>query len=111
MQTILDKTHDIGRAPSSFQTAITPETVLPVSKKELKTREFISWAVCFAVVFLITGFIKLMGLETTMNAVTNFLFFVSLASMAYFIFRALNVSRKALGITARPMAHNGSGLA
>ena len=111
MQTILDKTHSIGRAPSSFQAAITPETVRPGSKNGLKTSEFISWAVCFAILFLITGLIKWLGLETTMDFVTNFLFFVSLAGTVYFIFRALSISRKALEITSTPMVHKGSGLA
>jgi len=52
-----------------------------------------------------------MGLETTMGSVTNFLFFVSLAGTAYFIMRALGISRKSLGVATRSMVHNGSGLA
>jgi len=111
MQTILDKTHGIGRAPSSFQAVVAPETVSSGSENKLKTREFISWAACFAVLFLITGLIKWMGLETTMGSVTNFLFFVSLAGTAYFIMRALGISRKSLCVATRSMVHNGSGLA
>ena len=59
--------------------------------KRLKKREFISWSVCFAVISLLTGLLKFLKIGVTMDSVTNVLFYASLISLAYFIYRIFSL--------------------
>jgi hypothetical protein len=58
----------------------------------LKIREFISWAVCFAVVTALTGLLKYLKVGITMDAVTSALFYLSLFGVTFFVYRIIVLS-------------------
>jgi hypothetical protein len=69
--------------------------------KVLKTREFISWSVCFAIVSGLTGLLLFLHVGVTMETVTAALFYLSLAGLIYFISRIILLSRN-----PSPSAHS-----
>src|SRR5450432_1343934 len=65
-------------------------------EKRLKSREFISWSVCFGVVSFLTGLLKFLKIGVTMDSVTTVLFYLSLAGLFYFTYRVLSLSKNPL---------------
>lgn len=94
MQTILGQ-KAVTISPSSF---ISGSSEVPASANQinrLKIREFISWGVCFGVVTLLTGLLKVLRVGITMEPVTSILFYLSIVGLAYFISKAIRLSRAA----------------
>jgi hypothetical protein len=58
----------------------------------LKIREFISWAVCFGIITVLTGLLKYLKVGVTMDSVTSALFYLSLFGAAFFIYRIIMLS-------------------
>ena len=94
MQTILGQ-KEVAISPSSF---ISGSSEVPPSSsqlKRLKTREFISWGVCFGVVTLLTGLMKLLRVGITMEPITSIFFYLSIAGLVYFMSKAIRLSKAA----------------
>ena len=79
--------------PSSFIPASVGTKLTIDQSKGLKIREFISWAVCFGIVTMLTGFLKILNIGVTMEPVTSIFFYSSLAGLAYFAAKAFRLSR------------------
>jgi hypothetical protein len=72
---------------------------IPITdEKKLKIREFISWSVCFSVVVLLTGLMKLLRVAITMEVITSTLFYLSLAALLFFISRIIKLSKTSLPV-------------
>jgi len=96
MQTFRRNNVDIS--PVQFNAGFSPQPIPPVREKTLKIKEFISWAVCFAVVCGLTGLLKFLKIGVTMDTVTSSLFYLSLAGLIYFITRIVLLSRSQVQI-------------
>lgn len=93
MQTILDQPQVKVNSAPGFDTSF-PFIPDPVTQiKKLKIKEFISWAVCFAVISGLTGLMKYMKVGVTMDSVTNVMFYGSLAGFIYFVLKIIRISK------------------
>ncbi|HTB24524.1 MAG TPA: hypothetical protein VK711_04095 [Puia sp.] len=59
----------------------------------LKIREFISWSLCFAVITVITGLLKVLKIGITMDTVTSVLFYFSIAGLGWFIYKIFSLPK------------------
>jgi hypothetical protein len=91
MQTFRRNNVDIS--PVQFNAGFSQSTSSPSKEKRLKIREFISWTICCAVVFGLTGLLKFLKVGITMDSITSSLFYVSLAGLIYFITRIVLISK------------------
>jgi len=94
MQTVSEQ-NETGISPAGYKPYQTTGQT-PVSAdqaKRLKISEFKSWFACFAIIVLLTGLLKVLGLGVTMETVTSILFYGSLAALAYLIYRIRSLSR------------------
>jgi hypothetical protein len=84
------KTIDISQAGfrSSFNNTNSINQV-----NRLKIREFISWSVCFAVIAVITGLLKVLKIGITMDTVTSVLFYFSIAGLGWFIYKIFSLPK------------------
>lgn len=84
------KTFDISHTGfrSSFAN---PDSINRVNR--LKIREFISWSVCFAVITVITGLLKVLKIGITMDTVTSVLFYFSIAGLGWFIYKIFSLPK------------------
>jgi hypothetical protein len=96
MQTFRRNNVDIS--PVQFNSGFSRQSAQPVREKALRIREFISWAVCFAIVSGLTGLIKYLKVGITMDTVTSTLFYLSLAGLIYFVTRIVILSRSQVQI-------------
>jgi len=55
--------------------------------KRVKMNEFRSWTVCFSIIVLLTGLMKVLKLGVTMESLNSILFYGSLGALAYLIYR------------------------
>jgi hypothetical protein len=101
MQTVREQSGK-GMGPAEYRSFST-QTQTPVSEyqtKRLKIVEFRSWSVCFSVIVVLTGMLKIFKLGITMDSITSFLFFSSLGGLAYFIYRIVTISRSPVQLKA-----------
>lgn len=96
MQTFRRNNVDIS--PLQFNAGFSQQPVSPIREKTLKIREFTSWAVCFAIIFSLTGLLKYLKVGITMDAITSTLFYLSLAGLIYFIARIVMLSKSRIRI-------------
>jgi hypothetical protein len=99
MQTIREQ-KSIDNLPSRFKSSFSAFPISSDQAKRLKIKEFISWSVCFALIFGLTGLMKLLKLGVTMDSVTSILFYLSLAGLIYFIRRIILLSRNPVQVNS-----------
>ncbi len=97
MQTVHEQTR-LGLTNPGFKPTPSSAGITTSQANRLKIREFTSWSVCFAVITLLTGLLKYMKLGVTMESVTSALFYTSLVSLAYFIYRIFSLSRNSIRV-------------
>lgn len=91
MQTIRgQKTNDISQA--GFRPSFAKSDSINQANK-LKIREFISWSVCFAVITVITGLLKILKIGITMDTVTSVLFYFSIAGLVWFVYKIFSLPK------------------
>ncbi len=93
MQTIQkDKVTD-----SHFSALTSIGTNIPVRvhlDQKLKRREYVSWAISFAVISLLTGLLKFLKVGVTMDSVTSGLFYLSILGLVYFIYKIFSSPKR-----------------
>jgi hypothetical protein len=84
------KTIDIS--PAGFRSSFDNQDSINHANR-LKIREFISWSVCFAVIMVITGLLKVLKIGITMDTVTSVLFYFSIAGLGWFIYKIFSLPK------------------
>jgi hypothetical protein len=92
MQTLREQGR-IGISNSVFQAGQSQPGASSNPGNRLKIKEFTSWAVCFAIITVLTGLLKYLKVGITMDSITSVLFYSSLFALAYFIYRIISLSR------------------
>ncbi|HEY4935929.1 MAG TPA: hypothetical protein VII44_05080 [Puia sp.] len=102
MHTIREqKVIDISQG--GFRSSFSSAMVSANQAKRLKISEFISWSVCFAIVSGLTGLMKFLKVGLTMDTVTSILFYLSLAGLAYFIYKIISLSKTPVQARIHPI--------
>jgi hypothetical protein len=98
MQTVRGRGQMINTGLSGIRSSVSQVPDSPNQVKRMKIREFISWSVCFALIFGLTGLIKVLKLGITMDAITSILFYTSLAALVFFVSKIISLSKNSSGI-------------
>ena len=94
MQSVPEQAKRVNISTPGLKSFISPVPDSNNDTKRLKIREFISWAVCFAVISVLTGLLMILKVGITMETITDSLFFLSLGGLIYFSYRILVLSKK-----------------
>lgn len=100
MQTVREQSR-LGLPDPGFKTTHSNAGFSENHINKLKIREFISWSVCFAIITLLTGLLKFLKVGVTMETVTSTLFYTSLITLVYFIYRIFSLSRHSVHVKHR----------
>lgn len=100
MQTIREQ-KSIDNPASRFKSSLSAFPISSDQTKKLKIKEFISWSACFALIFGLTGLMKLLKLGVTMDSVTSILFYLSLAGLVYFIRKIILIFRNPIQVNTK----------
>lgn len=82
---------------ADFRPSLTPAQALVSEnpEKRVKMNEYKSWSVCFSVIVLLTGLLKVLKLGVTMETLNSLLFYGSLGALAFMIYRVRSLSKGA----------------
>jgi hypothetical protein len=78
---------------SGFIPHYSPSSATENQSTRIKIRESVSWLVSFAVISFLTGLLKFLKIGVTVESITSALFYISLFSVSYFIYRIVALSR------------------